>query len=67
DVLLPCEDSTYENGMCFVPATVEEFHNNAFAEEEVVFSSYCYRNEAVRLLGRVLTIAGTHDIARDVV
>jgi hypothetical protein len=67
DVLLPCEDSTYENGMCFVPATVEEFHNSAFAEEEVVFSSYCYRNEAVRLFGRVLTIAGTHDIARDVV
>jgi hypothetical protein len=59
DVLLPCEDSTYEVGMCFVPAAVEDFHRSAFAEEEVVFSSYCYRNEAVRLLGRVLMITGT--------
>jgi hypothetical protein len=67
DVLLPCEDSTYESGMCFVPATVEDFHRSAFAEEEFVFSSYCYRNEAVRLLGRVLMITGTHGIARDLV
>jgi hypothetical protein len=67
DVLLPCEDSTYEVGMCFVPAAVEDFHRSAFAEEEVVFSSYCDRNEAVRLLGRVLMITGTQGIAKDLV
>ena len=67
DVLLPCEDFTYEAGMCFMPATMAEFHGNVFAEEEKVFSSFCYRIEAVRLLGRVLTITGKHGVDRDLV
>lgn len=65
DVLLPCENFVYEGGLCFVPPTLAEFHANVFAEEEKVFSSFCYRIEAVRLLGRVLTIAGTHGVHRD--
>lgn len=67
DVLLPCDDFTYEAGMCFMPATMAEFHGNVFAEEEKVFSSSCYRIEAVRLLGRVLTITGKHGVDRDLV
>jgi hypothetical protein len=67
DVLLPCDDFTYEAGMCFMPATMTEFHGNVFAEEEKVFSSFCYRIEAVRLLGRVLTITGKHGADRDLV
>lgn len=67
DVLLPCENFIYEGGMCFVPPTLAEFHNNVFAEEEKTFSSFCYRIEATRLLGRVLTIAGTHGVHRDLV
>ncbi|EOA88679.1 uncharacterized protein SETTUDRAFT_106973 [Exserohilum turcica Et28A] len=65
DVLLPCEDFIYEGGMCFVPPTLAEFHANVFEEEEKVFSSSCYRIEAVRLLGRALTITGTHGVHRD--
>ncbi|KAG9195049.1 hypothetical protein G6011_00169 [Alternaria panax] len=67
DVLLPCDDFTYEAGMCFMPATMADFHGNVFAEEEKVFSSFCYRIEAVRLLGRVLTITGKHGVDRDLV
>ncbi|RAR04184.1 ubiquitin-conjugating enzyme e2 j1 [Stemphylium lycopersici] len=67
DVLLPCEDFIYEGGMCFVPPTLAEYHDNVFAEQEKVFSSYCYRIEAARLLGRVLTITGTHGVHRDLV
>ncbi|USP80708.1 uncharacterized protein yc1106_07982 [Curvularia clavata] len=65
DVLLPCENFIYEGGLCFIPPTLAEFHGNVFADEEKVFSSFCYRIEAVRLLGRVLTIAGTHGVHRD--
>lgn len=67
DVLLPCDDFIYEGGMCFMPATLHEFHSNVFAEEEKVFSSFCYRIESVRLLGRVLSITGAHGVHRDLV
>ncbi|KAF1829922.1 hypothetical protein BDW02DRAFT_560119 [Decorospora gaudefroyi] len=67
DVLLPCDDFIYEGGMCFMPETLEEFHSSVFAQEEKVFSSFCYRIEAVRLLGRVLMITGTHGVHRDLV
>ncbi|RMZ69291.1 c6 transcription factor [Pyrenophora seminiperda CCB06] len=66
-VLLPCDDIIYEDGMCFMPATLDDFHDNVFADEEHVFSSFCYRIEAVRLLGRVLTITGTQGVHRDLV
>ncbi|KAI0617252.1 Fungal-trans multi-domain protein [Pyrenophora tritici-repentis] len=67
DVLLPCDDFIYEDGMCFMPATLHDFHDNVFADEEKVFSSFCYRIEAVRLLGRVLTITGAQGVHRDLV
>ena len=67
DVLLPCDDFIYEDGMCFMPAMLDDFHDSVFAEEEKVFSSFCYRIEAVRLLGRVLTITGTQGVHRDLV
>ncbi|CAE7192143.1 hypothetical protein PTNB73_09565 [Pyrenophora teres f. teres] len=67
DVLLPCDDFIYEDGMCFMPATLQDFHDSVFAEEETVFSSFCYRIEAVRLLGRVLTITGAQGVHRDLV
>tara|TARA_R110002003_G_scaffold505_7_gene20178 strand:- start:21020 stop:22528 length:1509 start_codon:yes stop_codon:yes gene_type:complete len=67
NVLLPCDDFIYEGGMCFMPSTLEDFQSSVFAEEEKVFSSFCYRIEAVRLLGRVLTITGAHGVQRDLV
>ncbi|KAF1978411.1 hypothetical protein BU23DRAFT_549850 [Bimuria novae-zelandiae CBS 107.79] len=67
EVLLPCEELVYESGMCFMPVTLEDFHNSVFAEEEKVFSSFCYRIEAVRLVGRVLTITGGHGAEKELV
>ncbi|CAO2657783.1 Nn.00g039090.m01.CDS01 [Neocucurbitaria sp. VM-36] len=66
DVLLPCEDSLYEHGMCLPSsASRDDFENSVFTDEETVFSSFCYRIEAVRLLGRVLSITGEHGIQRE--
>ncbi|KAF2122260.1 hypothetical protein BDV96DRAFT_482697 [Lophiotrema nucula] len=66
DVLLPCDDSMYDNGMCtLTPASRDDFESSVFADDEIVFSSFCYRVEAVRLLGRVLTITGSHGVHRD--
>lgn len=66
NVLLPCEDSLYEHGMCLPSsASRDDFENSVFADEETVFSSFCYRIEAVRLLGRVLSITGKHGVQRE--
>jgi hypothetical protein len=66
DVLFPCDDEIYEDGMCLLnPASREDFESNVFADEETTFPSFCYRIEAVRLLGRVLTITGAHGVHRD--
>lgn len=66
DVLLPCDDSAYEGGMCLLSsASKDDFENSVFADEELTFSSFCYRIEAVRILGRVLAITGEHGVHRD--
>lgn len=58
EVLLPCEDSTYTDGACFSDSpTLAQFADRHFAEEEMSFSSSCYRIEAVQILSRVLSIA----------
>jgi len=59
-VLLPCEESTYTDGACYsARSTLAQFTDRHFAEEEVSFSSFCYRIEAVQILSRVLSIANT--------
>lgn len=67
DVLLPCEESVYAEGGACLPESfsVAQFDNRLFMEEETQFSSFCYRIEAVRILGRVMAIAGMQDIHRD--
>ncbi|KAF2875554.1 hypothetical protein BDV95DRAFT_602974 [Massariosphaeria phaeospora] len=66
DVLLPCDDSVYDDGVCLhKPASRGDFESSAFADEERVFSSFSYRVEAVRILGRVLAITGAHGVHRD--
>ncbi|KAI4716626.1 hypothetical protein E4T48_07184 [Aureobasidium sp. EXF-10727] len=58
EVLLPCEDSTYTDGACFSGgSSLAQFTDRHFAEEEVNFSSSCYRVEAVQILSRVMSIA----------
>jgi hypothetical protein len=65
-VMLPCDDGIFD-GEIYPCATASraDFENSTFSNEEMVFSSFCYRIEAVRLLGRVLAIAGAHGVHRD--
>ncbi|KAL5114896.1 hypothetical protein ACEQ8H_007214 [Pleosporales sp. CAS-2024a] len=66
DVILPCDDGINdgETYPC-VTATRADFESSIFSDQDMVFSSSCYRIEAVRLLGRVLAIAGAHGVHRD--
>ncbi|KAJ5097904.1 hypothetical protein N7532_004905 [Penicillium argentinense] len=55
EVSLPCEEKIYLEGMAPpTPPTIAQFDERVFAEEERDFSSYSYRIEAVRILGRVV-------------
>lgn len=57
EVSLPCEDRIYQDALpAPPPSTVAQFDERIFADEERDFSSFCYRIEAVRILGRVVAI-----------
>ena len=63
---LPCEDPAFLNGEHLPKApTLAQFDNRVFEDEDIDFSSYCYRIEAVRLLARVLAIAEDPDVEKD--
>lgn len=63
---LPCEDPVFNAGNCFPTAPqLSQFDNRVFDEEEISFSSCCYRIEAVRIMARVLTIAEDPDVDKD--
>lgn len=63
---LPCEDPTFLSGVNLPMApTLAQFDNRVFEDEDISFSSYCYRIEAVRLLARVLAIAEDPDVEKD--
>ncbi|KAJ5919345.1 hypothetical protein N7466_010288 [Penicillium verhagenii] len=54
-VPLPCEERIYQDGIAPPPSpTIAQFDERVFADDERDFSSYCYRIEAVRVLGRVV-------------
>ncbi|KAJ5297350.1 hypothetical protein N7508_007599 [Penicillium antarcticum] len=57
EVPLPCEERIYQDCLFPPPSpTIEQFDQRVFADEELHFSSYCYRIEAIRILGRVVAI-----------
>ncbi|KAK3051797.1 hypothetical protein LTR09_007097 [Extremus antarcticus] len=63
---LPCEDPIFLAGTGFPTApTLSQFDNRVFEDEDINFSSYCYRTEAVRILARVLAIAEDPDVEKD--
>jgi hypothetical protein len=66
DVLLPCDDGVIDGDTypC-VTASRADFDASVFSNDEMVFSSFCYRIEAVRLLGRILTLTSAHGVHRD--
>ncbi|KAJ5811301.1 hypothetical protein N7474_007602 [Penicillium riverlandense] len=57
EVPLPCEERIYQD--CLTPPpppTIAQFDERVFADDDRDFSSYCYRIEAVRILGRVVAL-----------
>jgi len=66
-ICLPCEDAAFVSDQYIPPPpTLEQFQNRFFEVDDLSsFSSYCYRIEAVRLLGRVLTISTCPNKAKD--
>lgn len=66
DTALPCEENVFIEGICLPsPPTLAQFDGRLFADEEIQFSSFCYRIEAIRILSRVLDIAGTDEVHGD--
>lgn len=65
--LLPCSQVLYEAGHCDKePPTLQTFEDRVFSLNSCVsFSSMCYRIEAIRIVGRVLSLAGTDDAHAD--
>ncbi|KAF2864820.1 hypothetical protein BDV95DRAFT_270181 [Massariosphaeria phaeospora] len=57
DVPLPCEDHEYFSGQIPYPLTIQEYDDSAFAPEEIVFSSFTYLIDAIRILGKVFEVA----------
>lgn len=57
EVGLPCEERIYQEGLSPPPPpTIAQFDERVFAEEDRDFSSYCYRIESIRILGRVVAM-----------
>ncbi|KAL1645494.1 hypothetical protein SLS58_003803 [Diplodia intermedia] len=56
DVPLPCEEVEYASGYVPLSRTLEEYDDSAFAEDEVEYSSFAYRIDSVRNLGKVLAV-----------
>jgi len=66
DVLLPCEEIIYkDDGFVPEPFNLTQFDQRLFSHEELPFSSYCYRIEAVRILARVLALTGSQEVHHD--
>ncbi|KAL4872885.1 hypothetical protein BDV12DRAFT_161700 [Aspergillus spectabilis] len=57
EVPLPCEERIFQDGLAPPPPpTIAQFDGRVFADEERDFSSFTYRIEAARILGRVVAI-----------
>ena len=65
-IALPCEETIFTEGICPPnPPTLAQFDERLFADEEIQFSSFCYRIEAVRILSRVLAVASADGVHED--
>ncbi|KAF2206105.1 hypothetical protein GQ43DRAFT_467638 [Delitschia confertaspora ATCC 74209] len=58
DVPLPCENHEYYSGQIpYPPRTLQDYDDAAFAPEELVFSSFTYLIDAIRILGKVFEVS----------
>ncbi|KJK68152.1 specific transcription factor domain protein [Aspergillus parasiticus SU-1] len=66
EVGLPCDESAYTGcGEIPSPRKMLDFKRRVFAAEEIAFSSFSYRIEAVTILCRVLVLNRLRDYHRD--
>jgi hypothetical protein len=64
--LLPCAQSDFElYDLDVPPVSLGTFSGRVFADESVVFSSYCYRIEAARIIERVLSLSALESAEPD--
>ncbi|KAE9365831.1 hypothetical protein N431DRAFT_418679 [Stipitochalara longipes BDJ] len=62
---LPCDEKLYNEGQPILNSpSLEQFSRRLFADDDIKYSSFCYRIEAVQILTRVLTLTGAKDIHR---
>lgn len=65
---LPCEEGEYSEGSIpGNPTSLDHFDTRLFSEEELHFSSFCYRIDAVRILSRVLAVSTTNEAHADAI
>jgi hypothetical protein len=63
---LPCEEAIYARGICGQTLlSLGQFDDRVFVTQPYAFSSYSYRIDAIRILARVLSIAGANDACPD--
>lgn len=63
---LPCEDAVFAQGVVNLhPLTLGQFEDRVFFGDIEAFSSYCYRIQAIRIIARVLAIAGANEADPD--
>ncbi|KKY18556.1 putative c6 transcription factor [Phaeomoniella chlamydospora] len=66
DVLLPCEESLYSEGACASQSpSFSQFNRRYFVDDDINFSSFCYRIDAVRILARVLALTANQEVNDD--
>ncbi|WPG98180.1 hypothetical protein R9X50_00096600 [Acrodontium crateriforme] len=57
--LLPCEEAEYESGVCPSESrSLQDLEGRLYQDDGYVYSSFCYRIEAIRILARVLAVTG---------
>ncbi|SMR56988.1 unnamed protein product [Zymoseptoria tritici ST99CH_1A5] len=66
--MLPCEDKYYTTGAVLPPpATLAQFDSRLWNFEEIHFSSYSFRIDAVRILARVIAVSKANDTHADAI
>jgi hypothetical protein len=57
DVPLPCENHEYLSGQIPYPHTIQDYDDSAFSPSEIIFSSFTYLIDSVRILGKVFEVS----------
>jgi hypothetical protein len=57
DVYLPCTTDQYVSGQIPYPQSLQDYDDSGFAAEQLVFSSFTYLIDAIRILGKVFEVA----------